>query len=430
MSAATPIPWSESAARGTGSGFRSIFEHAPFPAARCNPQGIFLETNSAFDQMLARSHSRSQSQRLSDLVPLQDHAATDSLLRDLLTGVRENICLKGKPLVSGQPGMRWTAWRAPASAHESVFLITESNFVANFSSNAASNVTPNFLQYSSPASPLEENSQQAERWEAVGRLAGGVVHDFNNLLTGVMLYCDLLLSSLPQAAPSQRDRRYRTYAEEIRSAVAQAAGLIRQLLVFSRPKPIEVRPLCLNQVAQAMRDLLSRLIGENIALDLRLDPELGLVTIDAVQAQQILLNLILNARDAMPTGGRIVVETSNCKFQTLTGSAPGRAANLPCIMLSVADNGTGMDAATRGRLFEPFFTTKHASKGTGLGLTTVRSIVSANRGLIHVESELGRGTRIMVLLPRASATDTSLSPLSSFESSHPAPQKTKKELPL
>jgi two-component system cell cycle sensor histidine kinase/response regulator CckA len=243
---------------------------------------------------------------------------------------------------------------------------------------------------------VEETQFQAQRWEAVGRLAGGVVHDFNNLLTGVMLYCDLLLSSL-----DARDRR-RRYAEEIRSAIVQGTGLVKQLLVFARPQALPVRTLCLNEIARGMHDLLARLIGENIAFELNLDPDLGVVTIDQAQAQQVLLNLVLNARDALPNGGRITVETSNCKFQPVAGTmSPASLPAFPCVLLVVGDNGHGMDAATRQRLFEPFFTTKNAGQGTGLGLTTVRSIVTTNRGLIHFESEPGRGTRVLILLPRA-----------------------------
>jgi len=208
-----------------------------------------------------------------------------------------------------------------------------------------------------------------------------------------MLYCDLLLSSF-----DLRDRR-RRYADEIRAAIMQASGLVQQLLVFARPQSAQVRSLCLNEIAASMRNLLVRLIGENIDLELRLDPDLALVKIDHAQAQQILLNLVLNARDAMPDGGRITIETSNCKFQPVAGAPLGPPV-FPCVLLVVGDNGRGMDAKTRQRLFEPFFTTKSLGKGTGLGLTTVRSIVTTNRGLIHLESEAGRGTRAMILLPR------------------------------
>jgi signal transduction histidine kinase len=247
------------------------------------------------------------------------------------------------------------------------------------------------------SAPVKESSLQAQRWEAVGRLAGGVGHDFNNLLTGVMLYCDLLLSSLEVS-----DRR-RRYAEEIRSAIVQCSALVRQLLVFARPPSTPAHPLSLNQIAVAMRDLLSRLAGENIALELYLDPELGLVKIDQAQAQQILLNLVLNARDALPKGGRITVETSNCNCQPLAGSRPSISPpTFPCVLLVVGDNGCGMSPETRQRLFEPFFTTKNEGRGSGLGLTTVRNIVTGNGGLIHFESEAGCGTRAMILLPRAS----------------------------
>jgi signal transduction histidine kinase len=146
---------------------------------------------------------------------------------------------------------------------------------------------------------------------------------------------------------------------------------------------------------------LSRLIGENISLDLCLDPELGVVTIDPTQVQQILLNLVLNARDALPAGGRITVETSNCRFQPVAGSTALSAPAFPCVLLAVGDNGCGMDAETRQHLFEPFFTTKNEGEGTGLGLTTVHSIVTTNRGLIHFESEPDQGTRVMILLPRS-----------------------------
>jgi signal transduction histidine kinase len=275
---------------------------------------------------------------------------------------------------------------------------------------------------------VEESQLQAQRWEAVGRLAGGVVHDFNNILTGVMLYCDLLLPSL-----DARDRR-RRYAEEIRSAIVQATGLVKQLLVFARPQSISVRTLCLNEIARGMHDLLARLIGENISFDLHLDPELGSVTIDQAQAQQILLNLVLNARDALPNGGRITVETSNCKFQPVAGTtSPTALPAFPCVLLVVSDNGHGMDAATRQRLFEPFFTTKNAGQGTGLGLTTVRSIVTTNRGLIHFESEPGRGTRVLILLPRASQAAVSdlldqADPASGTQSPTPIQQIKKESL--
>ncbi len=379
MNTATPFPWSElSASENTRTTFRAIFEHAPIAVARCNSQGVIVEMNPAFERTLDRGVAGRRLLRLGELVRPEDRDKTELLLLDLLDSRRDSIAIETRSPAPGQASAKWTAWRQPGCAGEPdhALLIAEQ---------------------SSGAAPAEESPLQTQRWEAVGRLAGGVVHDFNNLLTGVMLYCDLLLSSL-----DARDRR-RRYANEVRCAIVQATGLVQQLLVFARPQATPTRLLCLNDIAGAMRDLLSRLIGENIALDLHLDPELGAVKIDQSQAQQIFLNLVLNARDALPDGGRITVETSNCRFQPLAGmmtqSVPPAFS---CVLLVVGDNGHGMNAETRQRLFEPFFTTKNAGKGTGLGLTTVRSIVTTNRGLIHFESAPGRGTRVMILLPRVS----------------------------
>ena len=404
MNSATPFPWPDlSVAEKAGTGFRSIFEHAPVAVARCNSQGMIIEMNSAF----RRTHNSGigkRSLRLDELVRPEDWNRTEALLRDLFTAGREHFSVELEGASPAKPKLKWTAWRQAgcSGVHDHALIIAEQT----------------------GDSPLvEENSLQTQRWQAVGRLTGGVVHDFNNLLTGVMLYCDLLLTSL-----DTRDRR-RRYADEIRSAVIHATGLVRQLLVFARPQATAARLLGLNEVAVAMQDLLSRLIGENIALDLRLDPELGAVKIDPTQVQQILLNLVLNARDALAAGGRITVETSNCRFQPVAGTMSSSAPAFPCVLLVVGDNGHGMDAETRQHLFEPFFTTKNEGEGTGLGLTTVHSIVTTNRGLIHVESEPGQGTRVMILLPRAfPSTDPNVPDTQHSTTSSPTPfQKIKKE---
>jgi signal transduction histidine kinase len=379
MNAATPFPSSQLSGESTRTTFRATFEHAPVAVARCNPQGVIVEMNPAFERTLHHGAASRRLLRVGELVRPQERDKTESLLRDLFDSRRDHVAIEAQGSGDAQAGAKWTVWRQPGYEGEPdhALLIAELD---------------------SLAIPGEEILLQSQRWEAVGRLTGGVVHDFNNLLTGVMLYCDLLLSSL-----DVRDRR-RRYADEIRSAIVQATGLVRQLLVFARPQVAAARLLCLNEVAGAMHDLLARLIGENVALDLHLDPELGVVKIDQSQAQQVLLNLVLNARDALPEGGRITIETSNVRFQPVVGTmtASGPAPSFPCVLLVVSDNGCGMSAEIRQRLFEPFFTTKNAGKGSGLGLTTVRSIVTTHHGLIHFESEPGRGTRVMVLLPRAS----------------------------
>jgi two-component system, cell cycle sensor histidine kinase and response regulator CckA len=269
--------------------------------------------------------------------------------------------------------------------------------------------------------------QQSQRWEAVGRLAGGVFHDFNNLLTGLTLYCDLLLAGLDSGD------RVRRYADEIRSATLQASGLVRQLLALSRQRAPEPKALFLNDVITNMEDLLARLVGETIKVTFNLAPELGLVRMDPAQAQQILLNLVLNARDALPQGGEITVESSNCRLQGVAAGVSDRDTRFSCVLLIVWDNGSGMDAKTREHLFEPFFTTKNPEQGNGIGLTTVHHIVSRSGGLIHVDSEPGRGTRVTILLPRVTETaaDACETPSQLPELSSATPlQPTAKELIL
>jgi signal transduction histidine kinase len=342
---------------------------------------LIVEMNPAFERRFDRGVASRRRLQLAELFRPQDRDKVESLLLKLLhsqsdDSQQDSLSIEAHDVGNGQTIVKWKAWRQPGCAGEpdhALLMLERSESV-----------------------PAKESPMQAQRWEAVGRLTGGVVHDFNNLLTGVMLYCDLLLSSL-----DTRDRR-RRYADEIRSAIVQASGLVQQLLIFARPQAQPTRLLCLNEIASSMRGLLVRLIGENIALDLHLDPELGMVKIDQAQAQQIILNLVLNARDALPNGGRITVETSNCRFQPVAGAVFTGLPAFPCVLLVVGDNGHGMDDETREHLFEPFFTTKNAGQGTGLGLTTVRSIVTSNRGLIHFESEPGQGTRVMILLPRAS----------------------------
>ncbi len=225
--------------------------------------------------------------------------------------------------------------------------------------------------------------------EAIGRLVGGVAHDFNNLITGIVLCSELLLAGM-----DKRDR-LRRYAEEIRSACAQGATLIHQLLAVARPRATAPQFLSLNEIITGMRVLLTRLIGENIELRIELANDLELVKMDPAQAQQIILNLVLNARDAMPDGGRVTLCTRNCDL-----ASPGKnCKKFRLVEITVQDNGCGMDAETRARLFEPFFTTKGPGRGHGLGLATVHSIVTHSDGQVEVASAPGKGSQITIRLP-------------------------------
>ena len=241
---------------------------------------------------------------------------------------------------------------------------------------------------------LEEQLRQSQKMEAVGQLAGGIAHDFNNLLTAILGSTQLLLHNTPTGDPRRED------AEEIRNAGMRAAELTRQLLAFSRRQVLAPKVLELNAVVTNMQRMLQRLLGEDVELATALDPAAGAVSADPGQLEQVLLNLAVNARDAMPSGGRLDVATSRL---TLAEEHMERRHRLPAgdyACLAVTDTGVGMDDATQAHLFEPFFTTKEVGKGTGLGLATVYGIVKQSGGYIWVYSEPGRGTTVKVYLPR------------------------------
>jgi PAS domain S-box-containing protein len=244
---------------------------------------------------------------------------------------------------------------------------------------------------------LEEQYRQSQKMEAIGQLAGGVAHDFNNVLTAIHGFADLLSDEIDRDSPHQAD------LAEIRRAAARAASLTRQLLAFSRRQIVQPRTLDLRESLASMHAMLTRLIGEHIAIEVLSQDEVWPVTVDPGQMEQVLLNLVLNARDAMPLGGRIRIELSNVELDELylrqhLDSAPGSY-----VMLAVGDTGTGMSAATLEHIFEPFYTTKEFGKGTGLGLSTVYGIVRQHGGSIGVSSELGQGTTFKIYLPRAEA---------------------------
>jgi len=244
---------------------------------------------------------------------------------------------------------------------------------------------------------LEEQLRQSQKMEAVGRLAGGIAHDFNNLLTAIIGYGELMLRRLAPADPLQRN------VHEIRKAAERAASLTRQLLAFSRKQVLQPRVVILNAVAGEMEKMLRRLIGEDVQLVLELDEDLGRVKVDPGQMEQVVLNLALNARDAMPAGGRLLIRTSNAALDQPLRLERFEVPAGRYVTLRVADTGVGMDARTRSHIFEPFFTTKEPGKGTGLGLATVYGIVKQSEGYVLVESLPGRGSTFDIYLPRVDA---------------------------
>ena len=335
---------------------RTVFEGAAVGMALCSLDGCILEINPALAKTLGRRPEdvMGTSPWASEPGDAPAHAFP---IHELICGERGSLSIEKH--YPGKDGAdRWGHW--------TVSLVR----------NAAGDPAFLFATMEDTTERRREAEQlrEAEKMEVIGRLAGGIAHDFNNLLTGILLYCDLLTAGLP------RSTGLRKYVDEVRMAGEQGAALTQQLLAVARKQVLEPRSILLADVVSSTENLLRRLIGEQIELVTLHDPEVGAVLGDQAQLRQVLLNLVLNARDAIPHGGRITVRTRSRVF---AGSSQ------QWVSLLVEDDGCGMNEETRGRLFEPFFTTKKAGHGTGLGLSTVQRIVGESGGTIQVESEPG-----------------------------------------
>jgi len=242
---------------------------------------------------------------------------------------------------------------------------------------------------------LEDQLRQSQKIEAIGRLAGGIAHDFNNVLTAILGYSQILLADMGEGDARREDML------EIERAAERAAALTRQLLAFSRRQVLQPQILNLNTLIGNLDSFLRRLIGEDVDLRTHLSPELWLVSADAGQVEQVVMNLAVNSRDAMPSGGKLTIETANAELNHDYANRHVAVVPGEYVMIAVSDTGVGMDETTRGRLFEPFFTTKELGKGTGLGLSTVYGIVKQSGGNIWVYSEPGLGSTFKIYLPRA-----------------------------
>ncbi|HEY2823615.1 MAG TPA: PAS domain S-box protein [Candidatus Acidoferrum sp.] len=364
------------ALRLSESGFRSLVEGAPYGIYRAAADGQFLRVNPALERMLKYADS------------------TELLQTNLRSGVFRNAAdfdrlveLLGSQGEFKDVEVEWKRKdQKPITVRCSGRHLSE-----NFQANSVFEV---FAEDVTERRALEKQLSMAAKMEAVGRLSGGIAHDFNNLLGVIIGYSQVLRRKLDPNSPLKE------HAEEVEKAANRAVSLTRQLLAFSRQQILTLAVVDLNSLVTDMQKMLPRLIGEDIAIDIDLDPSLGRIKADQGQIEQVIMNLAVNARDAMPNGGKFQIETGNRDLDELYASEHPGAKPGSYVMLAMTDSGAGMNAQTLAHIFEPFFTTKEVGKGTGLGLATVYGIVKQSGGYIWVDSSPGIGSSFQIYLPR------------------------------
>jgi PAS domain S-box-containing protein len=372
------------AQRASEASHAALVEKAPVGVYRSTPAGKFLSVNAAVARLLGYDSA-------ADVLQLD-------MTRDVYADAAERQALLDRDTYTDREYDEVEAtWKrkdgTPLNVQLSVRAVRNAQREVEFYETFVRDVTEQRL--------LQQQLVQAQKMEAVGRLAGGIAHDFNNLLTVITSYSDLLLEDLARDDPRRDD------VEQVRKAAEGAAALTRQLLAFSRQQVLQPRVVSLNVVVSDLRKMLQRVIGEDVNFATVLASDLAAVKADVGQLEQVLMNLAVNARDAMPVGGKLTIETTNVELDTDYTRMHHASAAGHFVMLAVTDTGTGMDEATQAKIFEPFFTTKGQGKGTGLGLATVYGIVKQSGGFIWVYSEVGHGTSFKIYLPRvAEAADT------------------------
>ena len=366
--------------RATEASYATLVEHAPVGIYRSTPDGRFLAVNSA-------------------LVGLLGFGSADEVLqlhisRDVYADPAERQRLLDRDSYTDREYDEVEAtWKRKDGRHLTVQLSVR----AVRSRSGQVEYYETFVRDVTEQRRLQTQLVQSQKMEAVGRLAGGIAHDFNNLLTVITTSCDLLLEDLAATDPKRED------VDQVRKAADGAAALTRQLLAFSRQQVLTPQIVNLGDVVYGVEKMLRRVIGEDVDLVTVLGSDVGAVKADVGQLEQVLMNLAVNARDAMPTGGKLTIETANVEHDPDYAREQEAAPVSRFVMLAVSDTGTGMDEATKARIFEPFFTTKEVGKGTGLGLATVYGIVRQSGGFIWVYSEPGLGTTFKIYLPQVDA---------------------------
>jgi two-component system cell cycle sensor histidine kinase/response regulator CckA len=388
--------WSEKTLRRSESRYRELFENASDMIATVDLDWNITAANSAFAVALGYTGEELLRMNLAELVPPEMHElARDQLTRKLSEEVGATTYEHDFVARDGQ--------RVPVEVKTNV--IWQDGKPVGVEAIARD---------MSQRKRLEEQLRQSQKMEAVGQLAGGVAHDFNNMMCGVIGYSELVLARL------EEDHPVRPQVLQIRRAGERAGEMTKQLLAFSRKQVLRPRALDLNAIITETKGLLGRLIGDDIEVVSDLEPGLAAVYADPGQLEQVIINLAVNARDAMPTGGKLTIETRAVDLDEQIASVHVEATPGNYVLLVVSDRGTGMDAETRARIFEPFFTTKDEGDGTGLGLATVYGIIKQSGGDISVESELGRGTTFRIYLPSAQTVATDAEP-ATFDTGPDAP---------
>ncbi len=358
--------------------YRVLLENARDAIGIVSPDGIILEANRGWETLLALPREKILGRSVVDFAPKEEQATRQSAFTQAIA--------QGGGAVPPATLVRGDGKRIRVELSRTIIEVGGERYVLSVGRDVTEHLR------------LEDQLRQAQKMEAIGRLAGGIAHDFNNLLSVVLSCADLAMAELANESPVFPE------LEEIKRAGERAAALTRQMLAFSRQQVLEPRVLNLNEVVTNLNKMLTRVLGEDIELRVQVSSELYSIKADPGQIEQVIMNLVVNARDAMPDGGTLTIETANVELDGAYVRDHSDTAMGPHVMLAVSDTGRGMDKATQARIFEPFFTTKPHGKGTGLGLSTVFGIVKQSGGSIFVYSEVGMGTTLKIYLPKAAGT--------------------------
>jgi PAS domain S-box-containing protein len=358
--------------------YRSTFDASPVGIVHIGLDGEWLRVNQRLCDLLGYTQEELRAEAVHEFLEFDGSAKESASLQRMIAGTLDRHVIDEKCYRRRDGSCVWA--RVNTCVHR------DADGKSQYFISVVEDITEQRA--------LKANARQANKMDAIGRLASGVAHDFNNLLTVIIGFTELMATDRVTAA------RHEYELGEIIKAAESAASLTKQLLTFSRQQVLNAAPVDLNALVNDMTGMLRRLIGDNVDIALNLAPNLGPAFADRGQLAQVVMNLVVNARDAMPTGGGLTIETTDV---TLEGAAFGdeALAGGRYVLLAISDTGIGMSKNTQQHLFEPFFTTKETGKGTGLGLSITYGIVKQSKGHIGVESELGEGTTFKVYLPRA-----------------------------